>query len=83
MANDPLAIRLLTYDWSEAPRLQFLIARDGEEAARAWARRTADLYAECIDQDGRENRKFHFASREPYRARFYQAVLQLEHFACL
>lgn len=48
----------------EAGRIGLLVARDGEEAARAWVRRTLAIYRRAVLDPG------HFASTGDYRRKF-------------
>lgn len=57
---------------AEIERIRFLIARDGEEAARAWVRRTLDIYRDAL-----RNRSSHVTAPE-FRPLFEQAVREFE-----
>jgi hypothetical protein len=60
---------------NERVRLETLVARDGQDAAREWARRTAALYRKSISDAA------HFASQPDSKPRFEQLVRELERFA--
>ncbi len=57
---------------SERQRIDFLIERDGEEAARAWVKRTLNLYREVITKPGTH------ASNPTYRPLFEKAIHEFE-----
>lgn len=57
---------------AEIERIRFLIARDGEEAARAWVRRTLGIYRDAL-----RNRSSHATAPE-FRPLFEQAVRDFE-----
>ena len=57
---------------SEIERIRFLVARDGEEAARAWVRRTRDIYRDAL-----RNRSSHVSAPE-FRPLFEQAVREFD-----
>lgn len=59
---------------SEQERLKLIESRDGPEAARRWARETLDSYREAVDDPGSH------ASHAPYRARFREAIAELENW---
>jgi hypothetical protein len=60
---------------TERLRLETLVARDGPDAAREWARRTAALYRQSISDP------VHFASQPDWKPRFEQIIRELETFA--
>jgi len=60
---------------SERTRLELLCVRDGVEAARQWARRTAQLYRQSIDDAA------HFASQPDWKPRFERSICELMAFA--
>lgn len=57
---------------SEKQRIEFLVRRDGVEAARAWVERTLKLYREAIASG-----TSHAATKE-YRPLFEQSIRQFE-----
>lgn len=57
---------------SEKERIRFLVARDGEEAARVWVRRTRDIYRDAL-----RNRSSHVTAPE-FRPLFEQAVREFD-----
>jgi hypothetical protein len=57
---------------AESERIRFLVARDGEEAARAWVRRTLEIYRDAL-----RNRSSHATAPE-FRPLFEQAVRDFE-----
>ncbi len=59
----------------ERRRLETLSLRDGQEAARQWARWAADLYRRSV------NDPQHYASHADKRELFEKSLLQLEAFA--
>ncbi|MFO1363565.1 MAG: hypothetical protein U1F45_13990 [Burkholderiales bacterium] len=58
--------------WSERDRLEFLVRRDGVEAAEAWARRTLRIYRRAVLTPG------HFARLPEYRRRFVEAYCEFK-----
>lgn len=62
---------------SETYRLQFLVARDGVDAAKAWARRTMRIYRKAVMH---REPKPHFASTGEYRRRFIESYLEFKRF---
>lgn len=56
-------------------RLAMLCARDGEVAAKEWARSTVRLYRQSMENPA------HFASQLDWKARFEQSVRELATFA--
>jgi hypothetical protein len=60
---------------SERARYEFLVSRDGEQAARAWCARTADIYAAAI------HNPTHFASKKEWRSKFERSIVQLRALA--
>lgn len=56
---------------SELQRIEFLIRRDGEAAARAWVERTLQMYRDAVALGGH-------ASHPPYRALFEEAIREFE-----
>ena len=59
----------------EKYRIDFLMRRDGEFETREWSRKAADLYATAISTPR------HFASRQPYRGEFKNAVKEFMRFS--
>ena len=57
---------------SEAGRIDFLLARDGRQATRAWVERTLRMYREEL------GRPTSYASDAAYRPRFESAVRAFE-----
>ncbi len=60
---------------SEQMRLAMLCARDGEEAAKKWARSTVQLYRQSMENPA------HFASQLDWKARFEGSMRELALFA--
>ena len=60
---------------SERIRLAMLCARDGEDAAKKWARATIQLYRRSLANPT------HFASQSDWKLRFERSVQELETFA--
>lgn len=60
---------------SEGMRLETLVARDGMEAARQWARWAATLYRRSVTDPA------HYASQPDARPLFEKSIVQLEAFA--
>jgi len=59
----------------ERPRIAGVVAREGHESAKQWARRTAALYrAAVLDPE-------HFAHTGARRRQFIEAYLELKRFA--
>jgi hypothetical protein len=56
----------------EIERINYLIERDGEEAARAWVERTLRIYREAITKPGSP------ASNATYRPLFEKAIREFE-----
>ncbi|MGD2075703.1 MAG: hypothetical protein PVI91_12625 [Gammaproteobacteria bacterium] len=56
----------------EAQRIEFLVRRDGEAAARDWVRRTLEAYRDAVS-----NPSSH-ASLPQYRALFRQSIAAFE-----
>lgn len=56
---------------SERGRIDFLVRRDGEKAARAWVERTLQLYREAIATGG-------YAASNEFRPLFEQAIHEFE-----
>ena len=61
---------------NEAPRIAFLVARDGRPAAKAWALDTARTYRLVVL--GRRRPK---ATHTLYRRQLVQSYLELKRFA--
>jgi hypothetical protein len=59
----------------ERERLQALVARDGMEAAKEWAKRTAVIYGQSISNPD------HYASQPAWKPRFEQSIHELRMFA--
>lgn len=59
---------------SEVQRLNFLIERDGLQAARDWACRTRGLYRVAVLN------KDHYASKGKYRRMFIESYLEFKQF---
>lgn len=60
---------------TEKARLEFLIARDGINAAKLFARRTAGLYRKALLHEG------HYARNREFRKKFILSYLELKRFA--
>jgi len=60
---------------TERERIDRLIARDGPEQARQWARRTEALYRTAVLDPT------HFSHSGEYRRRFIEAYVALKRFA--
>lgn len=60
---------------SERVRLETLVARDGIDAARQWARWAATLYRRSVADPT------HYASQSDKKALFEMSIVQLEDFA--
>jgi hypothetical protein len=60
---------------NERIRLETLVRRDGVDAAKDWARRTAALYRQSTSDPA------HFASQPDLKPRFEQLIRELERFA--
>jgi len=60
---------------SERERLKTLVARDGMEAAKEWASRTATMYSQSISNPD------HYASQPDWKPRFEQSIRELKMFA--
>ncbi|MBX3300606.1 MAG: hypothetical protein KF693_00165 [Nitrospira sp.] len=56
-------------------RLTMLCARDGEDAAKEWARAAVQLYRQSLANPG------HFASQSDWKPRFELSVRELATFA--
>jgi len=56
----------------EARRIQFVIERDGREAARKWVRETLQTYRDAL------NSPHSHAVTRHYRARFEQSIREFE-----
>jgi hypothetical protein len=65
---------------SEFSRLDFVAQRDGIDGAVEFARRAMSQYRRCVLMDGRNGRKFHFASTPLYRASFIASYLCFKRF---
>jgi hypothetical protein len=65
---------------SEAARLDFIIKRDGLPGAIDFAKRTMTQYRRCVLMDGKNGRKFHFASTLHYRPLFIASYLCFKRF---
>lgn len=59
---------------SERLRLETLIARDGSEQAKQWAKKTAGLYLSSLREST------HFASQSDWKALFENSIQELTHF---
>lgn len=59
----------------ERERLKALLARDGMEAAKEWASKTAVIYCLSISNPG------HYASQPDWKPRFEQSIRELKMFA--
>ena len=57
---------------TESGRIQFLVKRDGVQAARIWIERTRDIYREALRQP------VSYAAAEPHRSRFERAIREFE-----
>lgn len=56
----------------EQRRIEFLIQRDGEEAAREWVERTLETYRQAISSSASH------ASLPEYRPRFEQSIKEFK-----
>jgi len=59
----------------ERERLNALVARDGMDAAKEWARKTAAIYSLSISNPD------HYASQPDWKPRFEQSIRELTMFA--
>jgi Raf kinase inhibitor-like YbhB/YbcL family protein len=59
----------------ERSRIELILAKEGRESARQWARRTAGLYRAAVLNPE------HFAHTGARRRQFIEAYLELKHFA--
>lgn len=59
----------------EGERIERVLAREGPEGARAWARRTEALYRNAVLNPN------HYAHTSEYRRRFIESYLQFKRFA--
>lgn len=66
---------------TESARIAFVESRDGKEAARAWALRICRVYRASVLLNGRNGRKFHFASTPTYKRPFIESYLALKRYA--
>jgi hypothetical protein len=62
-------------EMSERLRLETLISTDGLEPARQWARKTAVVYGDSL------NEASHYASQPDWRPLFKKSMQELTHFA--
>lgn len=60
---------------SEQMRLAMLCVRDGEEAAKEWARSTLQLYRQSLENPA------HFSSQLDWKPRFEDSMRELALFA--
>jgi hypothetical protein len=60
---------------SEHLRLETLIARDGLEHSKQWAKKTAALYVLSLSESS------HYASQPDWRPLFEKSIPELKHFA--
>jgi hypothetical protein len=60
---------------SERLRLETLISTDGLEHARQWARKTAVVYGDSLNEPS------HYASQPDWRSLFRKSMQELTHFA--
>jgi hypothetical protein len=60
---------------SERLRLETLIARDGLEDSKQWAKKTAVVYVLALSDPT------HYASQADWRPRFQKSIEELTHFA--
>ena len=65
----------LSLKMSEHLRLETLLARDGLENAKQWAKKTADLYLSSFCEPS------HYASQPDWRPLFEKSIQELKHFA--
>lgn len=65
---------------SENDRIDFLIGRDGLEAAREWAERTMKIYRQAVLCKGDVNKRGHFATTIAYRRTFIESYLSFKRF---
>lgn len=63
---------------TERDRLEFIRARDGEQAMLTFASITLAKYTECMDQDGKAGRKFHHSSLPHYRPLFAASCAEFQ-----
>ncbi len=63
---------------SEAPRIAFLLQRDGIAATHEWVRRTIKIYRRAVLDKGDTNRQPHFASTRDFRARFIRSYCEFK-----
>lgn len=66
---------------AELERVKFVTERDGEVAAQMWALRTMRMYRHAVLQNGKNGKKFHFASSRDYKAKFINSYLVLKRVA--
>ena len=66
---------IVVHTMSERIRLAMLCARDGEEAAKEWARSTVQLYRQSLADPT------HFASQSDWKLRFEDSMRELATFA--
>jgi len=59
---------------SERLRLETLITRDGVEAAKQWAKKTADLYCMSMSDSN------HYASQPEWKRLFEESIQELKQF---
>jgi hypothetical protein len=60
---------------NERLRIETLIARDGLEHSKQWAKKTAVLYVTSISEPS------HYASQPDWRPLFKKSIQELKHFA--
>jgi hypothetical protein len=60
---------------SERLRLETLIARDGCEQSKQWAKKTALLYVSSVGEDS------HYASQPDWSPLFKKSIQELQQFA--
>ncbi len=56
---------------SEVRRIELIVRRDGEAAARAWVERTLEIYRAALASGG-------YAASAPYRPLFEQSIREFE-----
>ena len=60
---------------SERLRLETLIARDGLEQSKQWAKKTADLYLLSFSEPS------HYSTQSDWKPLFEESIQELKHFA--
>jgi hypothetical protein len=66
---------------SEQERLKFVESRDGIEGAKAFAKRTMQIYRSCVLRSRKRGYKNpHHASIPEYRESFIRSYLEFKHY---